>query len=171
MPNGDIDLDFGDNTYRFNIAKIGQALELEQKCDAGISEILDRVRSGKWRLQDIRETIRLGLIGGGQTPINAMQIVKAYVDERPWAESVPVALTVLLAAMIGVPGEKVGKRRARRTKTKVELASSDPRSTVQVPPSGSRHDRSMKSHSLNSLPPSTASTKPMAPTTTRPTAV
>ncbi|TXH84835.1 MAG: gene transfer agent family protein [Rhizobium sp.] len=171
MPNGDIDLDFGDNTYRFNIAKIGQVLELEQKCDAGVSEILDRVRSGKWRIQDIRETIRLGLIGGGQTPVNAMQVVKAYVDERPWAESVPVALTVLLAAMIGVPGEKVGKRRARRTKTKAEAASSDPRSTAPEPQSGSRPDRSTKSPSSSSPPLSTASTKPMAPTTTHQTAV
>ena len=34
--NGEIELTWGDGTHKFNVAKIKSALELEEKCDAGV---------------------------------------------------------------------------------------------------------------------------------------
>ena len=65
MPNGLITLAFGDGEHAFNIARIGQVLELQDKCNAGVATILGRLRRQEWYFADIRETIRLGLIGGG----------------------------------------------------------------------------------------------------------
>lgn len=133
MPNGDIELSFGDGDHKFNIAKIGQALELEEKCGgAGVAEILDRLRTNRWKLNDVRETIRLGLIGGGLTPVNALNVVKRYVDDRPWAESLLVAQAVMIAAVVGVPGDLVGKDKAEGTVTEASALSAPP-STVPEP--------------------------------------
>lgn len=139
MPNGKIELNWADGTYAFNIAKVAQALELEEKCGVGVAEIFDRLRTGRWWVNDVRETLRLGLIGGGLEPIRALKIVRRYVDERPWSESVQVALAVLMAAIVGVPGDDVGKKPA-----------AEPTANEDRPPSSAPMDGS-------SAPPSTAS--------------
>lgn len=128
VPNGKIELDWADGTHVFNVAPLGQILELQDKCDAGPAEIADRLRNGKWRANDVRETLRLGLIGGGMDPVNALTLVRRYVDERPWKENVHVALVVMLAALVGVPGDEVGKKPADQTETETTMTGvlSDP---------------------------------------------
>lgn len=168
MPNGNIELSFGDGDHVFNVAKIGQALELEEKCGAGVSEILDRLRTNRWKLNDVRETIRLGLIGGGMTPVNALNLVKRYVDERPWGESLLIAQAIMIAAIIGVPGDLVGKTKAEGPRRRRRNASSAPRSTVPEPPSDSLPDRSTTSPSGSSPPASTGSTAPTEATSLHP---
>jgi hypothetical protein len=49
----------------FCLAKVGLIFDLEEKCRAGIGLIYARLASGSYFLNDVRETIRLGLIGGG----------------------------------------------------------------------------------------------------------
>lgn len=164
MINGTVELEWGDGDQVFNIAKIKECLELEEKCgDCGIFEIFNRITEGKARLNDIRETIRLGLIGGGKTPVQALVLVKRYVDDRPLIESLPVARTILMAALVGVPGDEVGKKQeAERTETEATHALSDPPSTESEPQSGSPPDRSMKSPSGNSVRASMAGARSMA---------
>jgi hypothetical protein len=159
--NGRIDLAWADGDHTFNIAKIGQILELEDKCGCGVIEVFNRLHENRWRFNDVRETIRLGLIGGGLTPAQALTLVKRYVDERPWAESVPVAVTVLMAAIVGVPGDTAGKTEADRAETEAAtVALSDPRSTESVGPSDTAHGKSTNSPSGNSKPASKASSAP-----------
>ncbi len=55
---------------------LGELLELQEKCDAGPAQIVARLEGGTWRVQDLRETLRLGLIGGGMTPTDAMVKVR-----------------------------------------------------------------------------------------------
>jgi hypothetical protein len=93
----------------FCLAKVGLILDLEEKCKAGIALILARIDSGIFGLSDIREPIRLGLIGGGMAPDKAMAKVRSHVDENPLAHSVLVAQAVLQAVLIGVPDDPVGK--------------------------------------------------------------
>lgn len=153
MINGSVELEWGDGDHVFNIAKLGQALELEEKCDAGLFEIFQRVTDGKARLNDIRETIRLGLIGGGKTPVQALALVKRYVDDRPLIESLPVARSLLMAALVGVPGDEVGKKQvAGQTERRAQTASSDPLSTDLERPSDLVPDRLTKSQSGNFAP-------------------
>jgi tail tube GTA-gp10-like protein len=148
--NGEIALAWADGEHKFNIAKIGQILELEEKCGCGVAEIYSRIREARWRFNDLRETIRLGLIGAGIDPNRALILTKRYVDERPWAENVQVALAILLAAMIGVQGDPVGKKpTADRTATNEAGPStataglSDPQSMDSAARSAGIPDKSM----------------------------
>jgi hypothetical protein len=141
MPTGLTNLTFGDGRHDFNIAPIGSMLELQDNCDAGPAEIFSRLRNGLWRVNDVRETIRIGLIGGGMKPVDALKLVDRYVGgPRPWSESVPVASSILLAALVGVPDDPVGKTDADRAKTETVIPtadSSDPHSTEPAPLSDS----------------------------------
>lgn len=109
-------MDWGDGEHRFRLA-IGQLRELQDKCGAGPAEILRRITDGTWRIDDLRETLRLGLIGGGMQPVKALVLVQRYVDVRPLMESVPPAQSVLLAALVGPPGPQPGKEGRRRRRT------------------------------------------------------
>jgi len=80
--------------------------ELERLTGAGIGSLCRRVFAGEFRFVDVTETIRLGLIGGGEKPEEAAALVKAYVAPRPLDESYPTAVAVLEALWFGRP--KVG---------------------------------------------------------------
>lgn len=109
---------------QFCLSKAGLIFDLEDKCGAGIAVVFNRLRSDCWKLNDVRETIRLGLIGGGRTPVEAMAIVKRHVDDQPLLPLVLVAHAVLEAVMIGVPDDPVGKKKAaRRRPPKAEASS------------------------------------------------
>src|SRR5215467_10437319 len=102
--NGEITLQWGDGEHKFNIAKLRCVLELEEKCDCGVAEIVGRLRDGRWKINDMRETIRLGLIGANVMPDRAITLVQRYVDERPWSENILTAQAILFAALVGVAG-------------------------------------------------------------------
>lgn len=96
---------------RFCFSKVGEILDLEEKCGA-IGGVMHRLRNGNWSFSDVRETIRLGLIGGGMSPEKAMAAVNRHVDPpdgRPLAESAILAFKILAAAVVGVPDDPVGK--------------------------------------------------------------
>lgn len=135
MRNGDVEIDWADGKHKFNVAIFDQAFELEEKCNAGLHEIFERITARRWRVTDILETIRIGLIGGGAEPPKALKLVRRYVEGRPWSESVPVARIILLAAIVGVEGDNdVGKETADQTMSEVaQAALSDPPSTEKVP--------------------------------------
>lgn len=137
--NGEVELDWADGRQKFNVAIFKHAFELEEKCDAGLQEIFERIASRRWRVTDILETIRIGLIGGGMEPAKALKLVRRYVETRPWAESVPVARVILLAAIVGVPGDNdLGKPEAEGAMSEASpAASSAPPSTEEAPLSAS----------------------------------
>lgn len=100
--SGQISFAWADGEHTFAL-KIGQLIELQEKCDAGPPVVLARLESGAWRVSDVRETIRLGLIGGGASPTDALKLTIRYVDERPLGESSLVAQLILAAALFGAP--------------------------------------------------------------------
>jgi hypothetical protein len=102
---------FADGEYDFRLAW-GQLVELQEKCDAGPLFILNRLNSGEWRIEDISNVIRLGLIGGGLKPSEARTLTVRYVEERPLLENHMLAVVVLQAALMGSPEEPVGEREA-----------------------------------------------------------
>lgn len=93
-------MDWADGIYTFRLTLPG-ALELEQKCDAAIAVIANRLNSGAYRVADVRETIRIGLIGGGEKPDAALRLVRAYVDARPLSESWQIARIIMGGLMFG----------------------------------------------------------------------
>jgi len=147
--HGTIELDFADGRHTFCVAKFAQIFELQDKCadkdgPSGPLKILKRLVEGSWTVQDVRETIRLGLIGAGMSAPDALKLTRQYVDERPWAESVPVARSILLAAAVGVPDDPVGKLMAEEAETGQATASSAPPSTAPQRPLGSRRGKRTK---------------------------
>ena len=125
-----VDLKFADSEYHFALL-LPQIFELERNCggsDASgvkhgksIFQIYDEISAGlgllddapvflgggKANAKDIRETIRLGLIGGGLTPIDAKQLVDDYCfPVRPMTESLGVAWAILRASIEGVQVKK-----------------------------------------------------------------
>lgn len=135
MAAGFIELEFGDGTYRFRL--LGAELrELQSLCDAGPFEIFNRLSVGFPRFDDIRETIRLGLVGGkmgwkGRTADNplggeevivdtsrANRLVATYVDtyagssRTSWHSSRMLAQAIIGAGLVGVPDEPIGEKKA-----------------------------------------------------------
>jgi len=128
---GDVALEWADGTYSFRLTVNG-AIELEQKCEAAIAVIAARIQSGVYSVADVRETIRIGLIGGGLKPEKAARLVKIYVDERPLAESHAVARVVIGGLMFGFEAAPF----AQAAPAESPSASSPTRSTAPQPFAG-----------------------------------
>lgn len=79
----EVTLEWADSEYLFAL-KGAQIEELEKICDEGIGRICARVFSRvDYSYKHVRDTIRLGLIGGGMPAVEAARLVRAYVDGVP----------------------------------------------------------------------------------------
>lgn len=132
-----VTFDWGDGEHRFRLA-IGQLRELQDKIGVGPFALYSRIDLGTWMVDDLRETIRLGLIGGGAKPAEALALVRHYVDDRPLMESVDPARTIIGAALAGDPKDTVGKERPEESATN---GSASPSSTETEPSSDGHLDR------------------------------
>ena len=150
--NGEITLAWGDEDRTFRLG-IGEWEKVQEKCDAGPAEILARLAPifsateaglslkqiisagylGTWRVQDIREPLYRGLLGGGLDPTKAGRVIRDLVDERPFIESVPIAYQVVLASILGAEDEPVGERTGEEAVTSPEESSPSPTSTESEP--------------------------------------
>lgn len=115
--------------------RIGEIGELERLCGAGLGEIMVRLSAHRFYLADIRETIRLGLEGGGESEPAATALVMRNVDPTPIGEHLQLAADILSAAVTGVPVEAPGKDRAAGSDDAPETS---PPSTPLEPGSASR---------------------------------
>lgn len=115
----DIELEWGPGDVLFAL-KGAQIEELEAispnpltgKPGIGLGAIWQRVMGGGWHACDIRNIIRLGMIGGGMGAVEANRLCKTYVDGVPISTITPdnaspnapllVAQAILSAAVIGV---------------------------------------------------------------------
>lgn len=98
-----VELDFGDGTYTFRLG-LSEIEELEEKRRQSLFVIARGLdpETRKAHLRDIMEVIRLGLIGGGMKPVEALGLVRRYVDRRPIDESRHIAYLVVLAGLMRV---------------------------------------------------------------------
>jgi hypothetical protein len=124
-----LELPFADGNYLFDL-KLPQAAELQEKRGA-IFALYGRVMKGRYLAgdtiladtttaesfdQDLYETIRLGLIGGGRgmvageevevTPMTARTLVERYCHSRPLRESWAIAASILMAKIEGYEPKK-----------------------------------------------------------------
>lgn len=101
-------LDWADGSYTFKL-DWERLILLQEATDAGPLFLLERLGGKHVRLQDISHTIRLGLIGGGAKPEDALKLVRAYVESRPPMENTQIAYAILAAGVMGAPDEKPGE--------------------------------------------------------------
>lgn len=128
---GTVEIIWADGEHRFSLP-IGRLRELQDKCKAGPVRILTRLATGDWLVDDVRETIRLGLIGGGLAPEDAYRLVERYVDAGSWLTNVDTARAVLMGALVGPEDDQVGKGAAPTVATET-AASPSPPSTEPEP--------------------------------------
>jgi hypothetical protein len=140
---------FADGEYDFRLGW-GQIVELQELVNAGPHFVLNRLHSGEWRVEDIAEIIRLGLLGADETmkPSVASGLVKRYVKERPLMENHTLAVVILTAALVGAGEEPVGEPEAANQtvqSTTSQMDESDlPPFTEQVLSSVTRRRKSTK---------------------------
>lgn len=138
--NAAVDLDFGGRRYRFRLA-MGGLEELQELTGAGPYRCLQRLLAGEWHVQDVRDTLRIGLMGGGLTPNEAGNLTRRYVEERPdWILNATLAIAVLSAALAGAPEEEPSKKggapkAGSKARTSRKGASPSVRSTEPPAPS------------------------------------
>lgn len=92
--------------FRLDIAGL---LALQDACGAGPAEIAGRLMNGTWRVNDPREVLRLGLIGGGENGAKARKLVDDNAGPGQLANSALCAYVVVMAAIQGVEDDPVGK--------------------------------------------------------------
>lgn len=127
---GEVVLDWADGTHTFRLTMTA-AIELEEKCDAPIAVIARRLMLGEWKINDVRETIRLGLIGGGAKPHDALRLVRSYVDDierYPLSESALIARTIAGGAVYGFSASPLAAGEGT-AETEPPPASTPPEST------------------------------------------
>lgn len=91
---------FGDAERDFRLpAEL--VLELERVTGAGIAGLYRRFAALDFRHAELLAVIRLGLIGGGETPQTAADLVAAYAAPRPIMEIFPIAIGTLDMRMTG----------------------------------------------------------------------
>lgn len=104
--HGAVELDWADGTYTFRLSIEGmEELEARWSREAGrdvslftvVSLLSPQRRSA--RLEHIREVLRVGLIGGGMSPVDALAKVRLYIDQRPLDENRDIAYAVALAGL------------------------------------------------------------------------
>ena len=106
--------------------------------NAGPAVVLARLSLGQWQLEDVTETIRLGLVGGGMESAQAARLVRVNVEQKPFdlgGENglVILAVKILAAATHGVddePAGKAGEDRNGSTTSQTERSASAPSSAM-----------------------------------------
>lgn len=95
QPFAMVENDFADGTYKFGLT---WALASEWEKTTGRSlygTLVTVLRTGVAALEDTRELIRLGLIGGGTKPTDALRLVRTYVEERPASENFGLVVDIV----------------------------------------------------------------------------
>lgn len=99
---------FGDGEHVFRLG-IKELEELEDLCDRGFVGILQQLLAKQGSVREIRHTIRLGLIGGGMAPLDALSMVSRHIDGRIMEDGLEgpmlLAVAILRAVLWGLTDE------------------------------------------------------------------
>lgn len=131
VPATSLELAFADGEYSFAL-HLPQLAELQEKRQTGLFKLYARVMAGRFLTdsgegvghpqlgeafaEDIYETVRLALIGGGKglvdgkeievSALTAKRLVETYVHPAPLMESWGIAAAILGAKIVGYAPQK-----------------------------------------------------------------
>ncbi|MGO4838313.1 gene transfer agent family protein, partial [Rhizobiaceae sp. 2RAB30] len=92
---------FADGDYRFQLT-YPAVIDWERENNRSLFATARAAAGGVWNARDVRELLRLALIGGGTEPAKALKLVRDYIEERPLTESIDVYIEALNAFLFGV---------------------------------------------------------------------
>lgn len=79
----------GEHSFRLGI---GELRAIEQRSDAGCAVVFGRLLGMQWKIDDVVQPIRLGLIGGGMQEREAQRLVDSAMEiASPWSLAVTAA--------------------------------------------------------------------------------
>lgn len=111
---------------------LGLLRALQDRCDAGPEQVFLRLGDFSWRVDDVTETIRLGLMGGGMSRDDAARLMDRVTATVPLMRLKLVALSVLAHALAGPEDDRPGERQGGVAEAPPESGSSRPSTeTVQ----------------------------------------
>lgn len=134
--HGEVTINCWDGTYTFRLAW-GEIIKIQEACDAGAYHVADRLIDGvNLYAQYIREPLRIGLIGGGMSQMDALKTVQTHVEPH-LDENRGLAWYVIRLALAGTADESLGKALEAVTEMKAsgfrEEKSPSPNSTAPAP--------------------------------------
>jgi len=99
--------DGGEHTFRLGI---GELRALQSSTGVGPLFLLGRITGSQWFVDDIIDTIRLGLVGGGMPEKEARELTNRVFTENTPAlyRSMLLAVRVLRDAVMGEARDPVG---------------------------------------------------------------
>lgn len=104
--DGSIILTFPDGEdYHCRLAW-GQLIKIQEARNAGPFVIYVRLHGADWWMEDIREVIRWGLIGGGMDPVRAKKMLLECIEDRPPFHNLGLAQAIMKAGTVGPPDEE-----------------------------------------------------------------
>jgi hypothetical protein len=128
----------GDNTFRFGIA---QWRELQEKINGrrvamglnpiGPMTLLNMLRAKDAWPDDIRDVLRIGLVGAGMPIAAANRKLVRHFDNEPPAPHNLIAFAVLSAGLLGAPGDEISAAK-KKTEGEATSQSDSPPSTEPV---------------------------------------
>ncbi len=148
---------------------IDQLDELDDLCKVGPGHLLSLVSAigGNWKARQLREVLRLGLIGGGMAPPAAMLLVERYFDQEktPLSDSLSTVQLVLMACVVGSEDDEPGELSGEGTPNPFPMDGSDSAASTRSPaPSASpMSEPSASGSSTGSTPAGDAPTAPTKP--------
>jgi hypothetical protein len=77
--------------------RIGELRAIEQRCDAGIAQILIRLMGSTFKIDDVWEVLRLGLMGGGMSEREAVKTIESCFPHANFFGLATTAAKVLIA--------------------------------------------------------------------------
>lgn len=98
----------GEHTFKL---RIGEFRALQSATGVGPLFLLGRIAGSQWFVDDIIETVRLGLIGGGVEDTAAKKLVDKVLVDNPTEifKHAPLALYILKASLMGDDSDPVGE--------------------------------------------------------------
>lgn len=111
--HGDVTFHWGDGEHTFRLGlKEVRELQDNPRINIGPLALFHRIERDDWFIDDLREVIRIGLIGGGMKPDQASKLIARYFDDFPPSDHKIPAMTILSAFLIGDVTDPVGKTMA-----------------------------------------------------------
>lgn len=141
--DGSVELVWAQETRKFRIA-IGEFRDLQESVNArrvkigaepiGPAAMLASLRTNNAWPDDVRDVLKAGLVGAGIPFDKAQRLLMRFFDNKPLLEHTKTAFLVLLAALVGVPGDEAVKKKTVETQT-AEAGDSTSETSQSVSPS------------------------------------